>query len=85
MAEPRGDDSWWDQSWNPSAGCRPASAGCSLCYAPRLLHAFHENAVWRENVIHADVIDHVDGSRSSMGGWSMPRQGVVVAAHLARC
>ena len=24
---------WWDRAWNPVAGCRPISPGCTNCYA----------------------------------------------------
>lgn len=32
-----------------------------MCYAPRLLHGFEANAGWIKNVIHAGVIDHING------------------------
>ena len=32
----RGDDKWWDESWNLVTGCSPISEGCKNCYARRM-------------------------------------------------
>ena len=29
---------WTDETWNPTVGCTPVSAGCGRCYAARLAH-----------------------------------------------
>jgi protein gp37 len=33
MSKPFGDDAWWDCTYNPVAGCRAVSPGCTNCYA----------------------------------------------------
>jgi protein gp37 len=41
---------WWDHAWDPVAGCKPISPGCTNCFAPRwigTLHASQDIALYR--------------------------------------
>jgi len=40
MAPSRGGN-WWDATWNPVGGCKPASPGCKNCYAAKLAATQH--------------------------------------------
>ena len=46
---------WCDWTWNPIAGCSPASEGCNHCYAAAISRRF--NRSWGKPVFHPERLD----------------------------
>ena len=69
----RGFNWWWDSGWNPIAGCKPVSPGCTNCFAPAWL-ASHTHP--RDpGDIHRDVITRVNGRWAFNGKLTVRQDG----------
>jgi protein gp37 len=69
---------WWDQTWNPVAGCDPPkSPGCTNCYAAKLAVAYAQYGHSRPDIraLHPGIADKVHGKAVFNGKLSTTRRG----------
>ena len=58
-----GPSAWWDQSWNPTAGCAPVDPDCANCYAAKQAGTIHQRAGAKREVrlLYDGITDLIDG------------------------
>ncbi len=52
---------WWDRAWNPVAGCRPISPGCTNCFAAALAVNYGQYTGAGVTALHPGIVDVVNG------------------------